>query len=294
MPVCSVKQDKKFKRMNVFVTGLHGFVGQGVKAEFERWGHAVYPVPREDLLLGGEGLDRIAEQAEVIVNLAGATIMGRWTEKRMVEILESRRVSTRNLVESVNRSSKKLQLFINASAVGIYQPDKFCDEDSLEIGNGFLAKVAKAWEEEVKKLQKARKVVLRFGVVIAQEGGVLKKLMPLVNKRIAVVLGSGCQEFPLIHMEDITGFMIYLLGHPELEGVYNMVIPNSVNYRDFVRALAVCRKPFFRVRIPSWMLWLVMGQASTVITRSAHVIPWRLMNSGYVYKHRTVHELFEA
>lgn len=280
--------------MNVFVTGLHGFVGQGVKAEFERRGHIVYPVPREDLLLGGKGLDRIAEQAEIIVNLAGATILGRWTEKRMIDILESRRVSTRNLVESVNRASKKPRLFINASAVGIYQPDRFCDEESTDIGDHFLAKVAKAWEDEVKKLKDVRRVILRLGIVIASKGGVLKKIMPLVNKRIAVVLGSGLQEFPLIHLEDITGFMTYVLGHPELEGVYNLVIPNSVNYREFVKALSVYRKPFVKIRVPAWILWLVMGQASSVITRSAHVIPWRLMHSGYIYKHRTVNEIFQS
>lgn len=260
---------------------------------FERQGHRVYPVPREDLLLGGKGLDRITEQAEMIVNLAGTTVTGRWTEERMIDILESRRVSTRNLVDSVNRCSKKLQLFINASAVGIYQPDRFCDEESSDIGRHFLAKVANAWEEEAGKLRNVRKVVLRFGVVIAAGGGVLKKMMPWIRSRIAVVLGNGEQEFPVIHLEDITGFMIYLLGHPELEGVYNMVIPNCVNYREFVRALAEYKKPFLRFRVPAWVLQLMMGPASTVITRSAHVVPWRLMKSGYEYKYRTVGEVVE-
>lgn len=279
--------------MNVFVTGLHGFIGQGIKAEFERRGHKVFPVPREDLLLGGKGLDRIAEQAEVIVNLAGTTVTGRWTEERMIDILESRRVSTRNLVDSVNRCSKKLQLFVNASAVGIYRPDRFCDEESSDIGNHFLAKVAHAWEEEAGKLRGIRKVVLRFGVVIAAGGGILKKMKPWLKKGIAMVLGNGSQEFPLIHIEDVTGFMLYLLGHPELEGVYNMVIPNCVNYREFVKALSGYKRPLLRLRIPSWVLELVMGPASTAVTRSAHVIPWRLMKSGYEYKYRTVREVVE-
>lgn len=277
--------------MNVFVAGLHGFIGQGVKVEFERSGHNVYPVPREDLLLGGKGLDRIAEQAEMIVNLAGAAVTGRWTESRMIDILESRRVSTRNLVESVNRCSKKLQLFVNASAVGIYQPDKFCDEESSDMGSHFLAKVARAWEDEVGKLRNVRKAVLRFGFVMASGGGVLGKMMPWLKGGIAVVLGSGSQELPLIHMEDITGFMIYLLGHPELEGVYNMVIPNSVSYNEFMTALSVYKKPFFRFKIPDRVLELVAGRASAVLTRSAHVIPWRLMKSGYEYRCRTVREV---
>ena len=279
--------------MNVFVTGLHGFIGQGIKAEFESRGHKVFPVPREDLLLGGKGLDRITERAEMIVNLAGTAVTGRWTEERMIDILESRRVSTRNLVDSVNRCAKRLQLFVNASAAGIYRPDRFCDEESSDIGNHFLAKGAHAWEEEVDKLRDVRKVVLRFGLVMAGGGGILKKMKPWLRGRIAMVLGSGRQELPLIHIEDVTGFMIYLLGHPELEGVYNMVIPNCVNYREFVRSLSGYKKPLLRLRIPAWVLELIMGPASTVVTRSAHVIPWRLMKSGYEYKYRTVGEVVE-
>ncbi|WP_251622152.1 DUF1731 domain-containing protein [Odoribacter lunatus] len=279
--------------MNVFVTGLHGFVGSKVKAEFERGGHKVFPVLREDLLLGGERLDRIAKWADVVVNLAGEAVTGKWTENKMIDILESRRVSTRNLVDSLNRCSKRLKLFINASAVGIYQANRFCDEDSLDIGSHFLAKVANAWEEELNKLEGARKVVLRLGLVIASNGGILKRLIPWIKGRVAFVLGSGDQECPIIHVEDVTGFMMYLLKHQELEGVYNMVIPNSVNFREFVKALTARKGLVIRVKIPEWLLCLIVGNASTVLTRSAHVIPWRVMESGYEYKCRTVREVIE-
>lgn len=279
--------------MNVLITGVQGFVGQEVKAEFEKWGHAVFPVPKEDLLLGGKNLDRLAEQAEVIINLAGSGIRGPWTEKRMIDILESRRVTTRNLVRAVNRAVQKPKLFINASAVGIYRPDVFCDEESVDYGENFLSRVLRAWEAEVRNLKQVRQVILRFGIIIGTGGGILKKLLPLMKSRIAVVLGDGRQEFPLIHIEDVTGFMLYLLNHQEEEGVYNIVIPNCVNYREFIRFLTFRKKPLFRLRIPAWILETVLGEAATVFTRSPHVIPWRMMHTEYVLKRRTIREVLE-
>ncbi len=277
--------------MNILVTGLNGFVGQEVKTAFERSGHQVYPAPKDILLLGGIGLDKAVRKADVIVNLAGANIVGRWTEDRMVEILESRRVSTRNLVKAVNASEKKPILFINASATGIYQPDVFCDDTSSDYADNFLSRVVRAWEEELYGLQQVRKVILRFGVVIGENGGMLRKLMPWVKKRIRIILGSGEQEFPLIHVEDVTGFMLYVLSHPEMEGVYNLVIPNCVNYREFVKALAVYKRPLLSFSVPEWLLWLLLGDSHIVITRSAHVVPWRLMHCGYALKYRTIHEV---
>lgn len=279
--------------MNVLVTGLNGFVGRGVKAAFERSGHTVFPAPKDVLLPGGAGLDQVVSQADIIINLAGASVLGRWTENKMIEILESRRVSTRNLVKSVNASAKKPLLFINASAVGIYRPGVFCDDDSNDYADNFLSRVVRAWEEEVKGLQQVRKVILRFGMIIGKDGGALKRLASLKKKRIAVVMGSGKQEFPIIHLDDITGFMLYLLKHPEMEGVFNMAIPNCVNYREFIKAMFADRSPLLQVRLPEWMLWMLLGRSSIVLTHSAHIIPWRLMNSGYLLKHRTVNEVLE-
>lgn len=280
--------------MNFLVTGIHGFVGQEVKAAFEGAGHSVRSVPRDILMTGGEPLQQIVSGADAIVNLAGASIMGRWTRKKKHEIMESRRISTRNLVTAVNGLEKKPGLFINASAVGIYQPDTSCDEDSQVYSGYFLGQVVKAWEEELKGLTDVRKVVLRFGLVVGKNGGLLKRLLPLIKARIAVVIGEGLQDFPLIHVGDIAGFILWSASREKVAGIYNLVIPEEPIYREFVVALGQICKPWLTVVIPEWCLKLAMGESAEVLTKAAHVVPRRLAESGYLLKYGTVDEVIRG
>ena len=73
--------DFKFYDMNILVTGMSGFVGQEVKRGFKAAGHTVKGVLRQVLMDGGEHLDELLEDADVVINLAGASLMGRWTEE---------------------------------------------------------------------------------------------------------------------------------------------------------------------------------------------------------------------
>lgn len=277
--------------MNVLVTGISGFVGQNVKRAFEKQGHSVYAVPREALLLGGEKLDEAVKNMDAVINLAGASILGRWTEKKMIDILESRRVGTRNLVRSLQASSRKPELFINASAIGIYKPDVFCDEESVDWGDNFLARVVRAWEGELKTLSGMRKVVLRFGMILGKGSSVCRKLSPFLKARLAIIPGNGMQEFPLVHIEDIIGFMLYVTNHPETEGVYNLVIPHSVTYAEFIKSITGIRKPFLTFRVPEWMLKIGVGKAAEIYTHTPHVIPLRLLKSDYILKYRTINDI---
>lgn len=92
--------------MEILVTGLHGFIGQVLKETFEKNGHHVFTASREALLTGNEELKDAARRADIVVNLAGESIAGRWTDEKMIEIVESRRCITRNLVRCIQGSEK--------------------------------------------------------------------------------------------------------------------------------------------------------------------------------------------
>lgn len=293
--------------MNILVTGMSGFVGQEVKRGFEAAGHLVKSVPRQVLMDGGERLDEYVEKAEVVINLAGAGLMGRWTEDYKKKILLSRQIATQNLVDAMNRVKRNrepetgvarqketgtgVKLFISASAVGIYRTEGLSDENTQEVESGFLSEVVKTWENEAAQASGVRTVILRFGVIAGKSGGVIQKLLPLVRYRLAVVAGNGKQPFPLIHIDDVVGFMFYALKHDDVKGIYNMVIPEETTYRGFIKALSKIRRPWLIFSVPEGILKLAMGDSVTILTRTPHVISGRLLVSGYPLKYKTVDEV---
>ena len=279
--------------MNIYVTGFGGFIGQALKTVLEDAGHQVCPIPHFLLKQGGEQLSAALKMADVIVNLAGESIMGRWTEKKKREIMDSRVITTRNLVTALSGLEVKPLLFINASAVGIYPADSYSDEFSVNTGNDFLAQVVKAWEAELEPLKDVRKVILRFGIVIGKKGGVLKKLEFSAHLGIPLVLGSGWQPFPVIHIDDVCGFILYAVQNEQVEGIYNLVISDIPAYKEFAEAVAGIRKPFFTVRIPENVLKWVMGESATMLTSGANVIPKRLSESGYDLKFSKLSMMFK-
>lgn len=280
--------------VSIFITGIGGFIGQALKKESERAGYRVFTLPREQLLEGGVLLTEALRNADVVVNLAGENIMGRWNVKKKKQILQSRVQITRNLVSAIAGLERKPKLFVNASAIGIYRPDSYSDEETRKLGDDFLARVLKAWEAELRGLRHVRTVVLRFGVVFGKDGGVWKQLLPMLKSRVYFILGTGAQAMPMIRVEDITGFILYAVGHPGVEGIYNMVIPQEVSFREFINALSVIRNSFLNWRIPRGVLEMVMGEGVSPLLDTAHVKSIRLPGSGYELKYRNVNEVLES
>lgn len=280
--------------VSIFITGISGFIGQELRTQSERAGYRVFTLPRKQLLEGGVLLVEALRNADVVVNLAGESIMGRWSVKKKNEIMESRVQITRNLVNAIAGLERKPQLFINASAVGIYKPDSYCDEDTKKLGDDFLAKVVKAWEGEALKLRGVRCVVLRFGVVFGKDGGVWQQILPMLKTRIYFILGTGAQAMPMIHVEDIAGFILYAVGHVQVAGIYNMVVPQEVSFREFIHALSMVRPSFLNWRIPCSVLKMVMGESASSLLNTAHVKSIRLRDTGYDLKYRNVNEIMES
>ena len=61
--------------------------------------------------------------AHAVVHLAGASLFGkRWTAEYKREIVDSRVIGTRGLVQAMARAQTKPRVFISGSAVGYYGP----------------------------------------------------------------------------------------------------------------------------------------------------------------------------
>lgn len=228
------------------------------------------------------------EKAFAVVNLAGEPLAaGRWNEDKKGEIHDSRVLSTRALVRAIERASERPRVLINASAVGYYgaQGDAELDESGAP-GAGFLAGVCRDWEAEAEKAQihGVRVARIRIGVVMAREGGALKRMLPPFRCGLGGPLGSGRQWMSWIHIDDLTEMIRWSVEAPEVAGILNAVAPSAVTNRVFSETLArVLGRPCF-FRVPAVLLRAAMGEMADILLQGQKVLPRRAINGGFSFR----------
>ena len=139
----------------------------------------------------------------------------------------------------MSRKPSQPRTFISASAIGFYgdRGDESLDESS-RAGAGFLAEVTKRWEELARGAEPfARVVILRFGVVLAKDGGALAKLLLPFRLGAGGPMGSGQQWMSWIDRDDVLRIIEWSIDREAARGIYNATAPNPARNRDFARAL---------------------------------------------------------
>jgi hypothetical protein len=234
-----------------------------------------------------EGWEKKINGADCVIHLAGANLFEkRWNKSYKKTILESRKFSTKCLVNAIIKAEKKPSTFICASAVGYYgdRANEILVEEK-NAGNDFLAKVCKAWEDEAKQIEETglRRVSIRTGVVLSSDEGALKQMLSPFQKYIGGPLGNGKQWFPWIHIDDLVNIFIYTIDN-NLTGAVNASSPNPVKMKEFARTLGkVLHKPSL-FNVPELALRIVVGEGAKSIRASLRVIPEKLIQNKFDFK----------
>lgn len=287
--------------MKVFIAGGTGFLGQALIQELLRQGHAVTALARNPDKLGdlaprirtvagsplipGPWQQELAGH-EAIINFTGTNIFTRWSEKAKQQIVASRVESTRNLVNAMPSHPPHPITFMNTSASGFYG---FCgDEEKYEDalpGSDFLATVCAAWEQEAKKAQgKARVICLRIGIVLGKNGGAMARMLPGFRLGLAGKLGHGRQWFPWIHLDDLTGAILFCLGNTAIQGPVNLSAPVPVRNAEFTSILGrVLHRPTF-LAVPGPVVRLALGELSGVVLEGCRMMPGVLLENGFSFR----------
>jgi len=239
--------------MKIVVAGSSGLIGTRLLEAMRKRGDEAVGLPH----FGTARWE--VDGADAVVNLAGASVAGkRWTASYKKEILDSRVLTTRALVESIERAARKPRALVNASAVGYYgaRGDELVDE-STPPGSDFLATVVTAWEAEARKAS-VRSVQLRTGVVLSQKGGALDKMVAPFKAFAGGPIGSGKQWLPWIHLEDEVAAILFCIDE-DLEGPVNLTAPEPATMNDFAKALGrALHRPSW-ARVPAAALRLAVG-----------------------------------
>lgn len=292
--------------MHIGITGGTGLVGQAVAHHFKQLGHTVHIFTREknpDLpfsqitWLQGTVPTELPP-IDYYVHLAGASINdGRWTEKRKSIIYNSRMEATDALIEMIQQNKIKPKAVFQASATGIYpfSETKRYDESSEVSTDHFLARTVRDWEKRAEPLQQlgVRTVFMRFGIVLARDGGALP-LMALPYRLFGGgKVGTGKQWVSWIHIDDIVHAILFFIKHETIEGPVNLTAPHPVRMDHFGKAIgqALHRPHWFPV--PSTALKIALGEKSDLALKGQYVDPKKLRDAHYPFLYPHVEDALQ-
>ena len=288
----------EIKGMKILIAGASGLVGSALVPKLKAEGAQVTPLVRSAAKSGEiewhpnhQTIDAPSlEGSDAVINLAGEGIAnGRWTEEKKRRILDSRVNGTRLLSETMASLSRKPATFINASAVGFYgsRGDELVDEESGP-GEGFLAGVCRQWESATARAEQAgiRVVKLRFGVILAKDGGILGSMLGPFKLGLGGKIGSGEQVISWVAIDDVVAAISFILQNESVRGPVNVVAPQPVTNKEFTKTLGrVLSRPTF-MTMPAFAARLVFGEmADEMMLSSTRVAPKVLNDAGFRFQY---------
>lgn len=301
--------------MKVVIAGGSGLIGRALSAHLAWAGHTVVVLTRDasahpatvairrvdwqpDGSVGPWASE--VDGAAAVVNLTGAGIAdGRWSEERRRELRASRVLPTRSLVAAVRQASARPVVFLQGSAMGFYGSsldDREIDE-SFPPGDDFLGQLCVAWEAEAHAATAlgTRLVLMRSGLVLTPEGGVLGRLRLPFQFFAGGPIASGRQYMSWIHIDDWVAMATWALTTPVVTGAINATAPVPVTNEEFTKAFAKALGRPAWLRVPALALRAVYGEmALAMLIKGQRLIPKHARALGFNFKYPTIEEAMAA
>lgn len=294
--------------MKFLITGGTGFIGGHLVPHLLADGHELTVLTRRPGVLFQRYGDKVkslaslshlkhSDEFDVVINLAGEGIADRpWTAQRKQELHVSRVTLTEELVAWIKSANKRPELMISGSAVGWYgnTGDKIRTEED-GYTDGFMHQLCQQWEAAAKPVEAlgVRLCIIRTGVVLGRGGGMMRKLLPIFTLGLGGRLGHGDQWLSWIAIDDYLGVVDFLMAHEELSGVFNGTAPAPVTNTEFTHAMAHTLHRPAVLTVPEGMLRFAMGEMSEVLLTGQRVLPTRLLESGFRFRHPAIEDTID-
>ncbi|MNR88112.1 Epimerase family protein [compost metagenome] len=302
------------QRQHVLVSGVTGFIGQLLVRALLADGHAVTVLTRNAKQAAGtfngavtciEKPEQIAtdEKIDVVINLAGARILGpRWSAARKQLLRDSRVALTHKLVEHLGRLSHKPRLLLSASAIGYYGVQA---SDDMTVLNEdappqaiFMSQLCQEWESasQSARLHGIEAICMRFGLVLGKGGAFPMMAMP-IKLGLGGPLGGGQQILSWIHVQDLLRGIAHLMNRTATtpaKAAYNFTAPEQPTQAEFTRAAAqqLGRPSFFPT--PALPVRMLLGEQADLLLKGQRVAPRALLDEGFVFEYPTVAKAMQA
>jgi uncharacterized protein (TIGR01777 family) len=283
--------------MKVLIAGGSGFLGTALKRSLELDKHQVIVLTRRapknssQIHWDGkttEGWGHIVNEVDAVVNLTGFGLEHwPWTPQQKRKFLDSRVLPGLALASAIKDASHRPGVFLQISGVNRYglRGEGTADE-STPAADDFLAQITVHWEAATQPVEElgVRRVIARTAVVLSGRGGLFPLMALPVRLFAGGKFGNGRQAMPWIHLADEVGAMRFLLENENARGPYNLIAPEPTSNAVFMKTIAkVLRRPYW-FHVPAFLLRLVLGEMSVLLTEGRYSQPKRLLELGYSFK----------
>lgn len=293
---------------NILITGSSGFLGSALKQALRLKGYQIIELTRQksnpaknifNWSIENNTWD-VPNQIEIhgVIHLAGAGIIDwLWTAKYFEEIRKSRVLGTQFLVKKLMVRPERPEFFISGSGIGFYGSRESSDlDENSSRGQGKLADLCFAWENEAKKLyqnEKVRTVILRTGMVLGP-GKFIRKLKWIFLLGFGSIAGKGDHIISWIHIEDWVKAVLHCIDQKNIQGPVNLVSPHPVSNFEFSKTIGkVLNRPVF-LYIPKFIFKCLPGKmGEEIFLASSKVHPKVLIESDFKFKYISIETAFK-
>ena len=287
--------------MRILVTGGSGTIALALHSHLKRQNHDVTLVSRNPAPLHKLGYDCISwtqlstaymlsSRFDAVFNMAGASMMKRWSEQQKSLILSSRLETITHLYMLVRAlpRDRRPECIFNASSIAIYSnSDNEVDEYTAPSRDSsfFQARAWLAIERRIRQLRipGVRTVIARMGVVLANDTA-MRVMLNLSKLRLCATLGTGSQRVSWISQIDLLRAFSYLLETTGKAGIYNLVAPKHIDAETFTRNISNSAYKNLRLNIPARYLELLLGELAQNFLSSIPAKPRRLIEDEFEWR----------
>lgn len=285
----------------VVITGANGWIGGKLAGHLSTAGWQVTGVSRtpEEARINQPGIawvglddafDEAIREAGAVVNLAGRNLFEQpWDDDFKAAMHDSRINLTKRVVTALQESDRDEKILVSGSGYPVYGDtgETVVSEDHPVSRSSFLDALDADWEDSAREAEAfgTRVALARIGLVFGADGGAFPVLRQPFDGDMGIVLGTGDQWIPWIHIDDVVALLAEALADPRYQGPINAVAPNPIRHSDFAQALAgVLGKPC-EVTVPGPQVIEQMGEAAELVLMSSRLDPGQASAHGFNFSY---------
>lgn len=289
-------------KKRIILTGATGFVGGAVAAALRGGDYDLVVFSRDPdrarRIVPGAA-DYVAWQAEemgpwaaavdgadAVIHCAGESMFeGKYSKEKARSSQANRLLSTRGLVNAMERAAARPAAFINTSSQGYYGFNVLNDaavDETTPVGSDHWAIDNQRWEAEANRAAELgiRTANMRVGYVLGATGGGLPAQIAQARQGRSGMSKPAEAYKSWIHIDDVGGLYRFALENEAAGGPINVTAPNPVTNQEYADALG--RALGLTIKLsPYFLARLFVGEIAEIYSRQRRVVPRQALALGY-------------